>query len=73
MRVCGDALVTSDTAPGTKDDRKVSTIDETITDEVSGHFDARLELLAKRRAGSGDTRYRVALMMLPDDFDNLPE
>lgn len=42
-------------------------------DEVSKHFDSILELLAKRRSGSGGTRYRVALMMLPDDFENLPE
>ena len=42
-------------------------------DEISEHFDAILKLLAKRRSGAGGTRYRVALMMLPDDFENLPE
>ena len=48
-------------------------LDSKDLDEVSKHFDAILKLLAKRRSSSGGTRYRVALMMLPDDFENLPE
>ena len=43
-------------------------LNEEDLDEVSGHFDAILKLLANRRSGGGGKRYRVALMMLPDDL-----
>lgn len=42
--------------------------------EVSGHFDAILKLLSTRRSGGGGKRYRIALMMLPDDLkEDIPE
>ena len=41
--------------------------DEDI-DAIDEHFAAILKLLSQRRSGSGGRRYRVALMMLPDDF-----
>ena len=43
-------------------------LNEEDLDEISGHFDAILKLLANRRSGGGGKRYRVALMMLPDDL-----
>ena len=39
-------------------------------DIVSGHFDAILKLLAGKRSGGGGKRYRIALMMLPDDLED---
>jgi len=41
--------------------------DEDI-DAIDEHFAAILKLLSQRRSGGGGRRYRVALMMLPDNF-----
>ncbi|MDG2031596.1 MAG: hypothetical protein P8J45_11390 [Phycisphaerales bacterium] len=48
-------------------------LNEEDLNEVSGHFDAILKLLSTRRSGDGGKRYRVALMMLPDDLEDSPE
>ena len=48
-------------------------LNEEDLNEVSGHFDAILKLLSTRRSGGGGKRYRVALMMLPDDLEDSPE
>jgi hypothetical protein len=43
-------------------------LNEKDLESVSNHFDAILKLLAKKRSGGGGKRYRVALMLLPDDL-----
>ena len=47
---------------------KYGNLNEEDLESVSSHFDAILKLLATRRSGGGGKRYRIALMMLPDDI-----
>jgi hypothetical protein len=67
-----NTLLATKGAPPIRSERWIhfGNLNEEDLDTVSSHFDAILQLLAKKRSGGGGKRYRIALMMLPDDLED---